>query len=90
MKTIYKYTVPVKRNFFDLAMPLGAEILATQVQNGTPVMWALLNPDNEPVVRHFEVVGTGENLDEKAADTSKYIGTIQMPPFVWHLFETKE
>jgi len=40
-------------------------------------------------MRHFAVRGTGKAMGDWRS-TDKYIGTVQIPPFVWHLFETKE
>ena len=86
---IYKYALPIDKKFFDLALPYGAKILAFQLQNGEPVIWALVDKDTVVDMRHFAIRGTGENMNDwRSTDT--YIGTVQMPPFVWHLFETKE
>lgn len=85
---IYKYIVPVKLSFFNLDLPLGAEILAFQIQDNTPVIWVLVNTETVKERRHFAVRGTGEAMNDWRT-TDKYIGTVQMPPFVWHLFETK-
>ncbi|KKK55372.1 hypothetical protein LCGC14_3075200 [marine sediment metagenome] len=86
---IYKYNVPIEVSFFDLALPLGAEILAFQTQDGLPKLWVLVDPEYiHEVTRHFTIRGTGDFFDYKKADS--YIGTIQMSSYVWHLFETKE
>ena len=86
---IYKYPVPVEGSFFNLTLPLGAQLLAFQNQNGQPVLWALVDPETVKETRHFAIRGTGRPMNDwRITDT--YIGTIQTPPFVWHLFETKE
>lgn len=86
---IYKYVVPImSKPFFDLELPAGAEILAFQIQNEQPMLWVLINKAAMTVQRHFAIRGTGEAMNDwRSSDT--YIGTVQMPPFVWHLFETK-
>ena len=86
---IYKYVVPIGKPFFDLELPLGAEILAFQKQDNTPVIWVLIDEHHiRKEFRHFTVRGTGEAMNDwRSSDT--YIGTIQISPFVWHLFETK-
>lgn len=89
MRIIYKYEVPINLSFFHLELPLEAEILAFQVQDNTPVIWALVDPKTVKEMRHFAVRGTGEAMNDWRS-TDKYIGTVQMPPFVWHLFETKK
>jgi len=88
MMVIYKYIVPIDKPFFDLELALGAEILAFQVQNGTPVIWVLMD-ETFKKTRHFAIRGTGEAMNDWRS-TDIYIGTVQMPPFVWHLFETKK
>jgi len=85
---IYKYPVPLDKAFFDLELPYKAKILAFQVQDGVPVIWALIDNDMVSEMRHFAIRGTGTRMNDwRSTDT--YIGTVQMPPFVWHLFETK-
>ena len=87
---IYKYPVPMVGSFFTLELPLGAKILAFQVQAGNPMLWALVDPHHiHKETRHFTIRNTGTPMNDwRYTDT--YIGTIQIPPFVWHLFETKE
>ena len=79
MKTIWKYKIDGS-----IQMPMDAQILTVQNQNGEEHLWALVNPNNELETRKFLIVGTGQSFDD--TDT-KYIGTFQQPPFVWHLFE---
>lgn len=89
MRVIYKYDVPITGSFFHLELPLGAQLLAFQIQNSQPVLWALVDPETVKESRHFALRGTGRAMNDWRS-TDKYIGTIQIPPFVWHLFETKE
>jgi len=89
MRIIYKYEVPLLLSFFHLELPLGAEILAFQVHDSKPAIWALVDPETVKEIRHFAVRGTAEAMNDwRSTDT--YIGTVQISPFVWHLFETKE
>ncbi|MEE9612818.1 MAG: hypothetical protein V3W19_16315 [Desulfatiglandales bacterium] len=87
---IYKYVVPGSKSFFDLELPLGAEILAFQKQDNTPVIWVLIDEHHPQIeTRHFAVRGTSEAMNDwRSSDI--YIGTVQISPFVWHLFETKK
>jgi hypothetical protein len=81
--TIHKYLVgPI------VELPTGAEILTLDVQNGLPMIWALVDTDKGIDPKEFRVVGTGESLPP---DTNRdtYIGTWQLGPFVWHLFEVQ-
>lgn len=89
MVTIYKYSVPITDEF-ELALPLGAHILAFQNQDNEPVIWALVNSENEMVKRKFAIRGTGNPIESSTAD-DVYIGTIQTQMgLVWHLFEVEK
>ena len=79
---IWKY--PLNSMVSDIQMPMEAKVLTVQIQNDQPHMWAQVNPQNEMETRHFTVVGTGHDFDDK---DMKYIGTFQDIPMVWHLFE---
>lgn len=80
MKTIYKYQLPAVGA---LKLPLGAQILTVQLQNGSPTLWALVKPDNTLVNRTISIVGTGWDIESNV----KYINTYMDGPFVWHAFE---
>ncbi|MCK4828256.1 hypothetical protein KA005_71670 [bacterium] len=88
MKTIYKYSIPIT-DFFSLNLPMGAKILAFQTQGGLPVIWAIVNPENELEEREFCIRGTGHPDNSGKLDNDIYIGTIQTGILVWHLFEQK-
>jgi hypothetical protein len=84
IKQIWKYKV---ENVIE--MPIDAEILSVQIQNGqmfNACIWAKVNPENELEKRQFVVIGTGHTFDDSDME---YIGTYQDGPFVWHLFEVK-
>ncbi len=85
---ILEYSVPIDERFFDKAMSYKAKILAFQLKNGVPVIYALVDTDTVAEMRHFALRGTGDLMNDwRSTDT--YIGTVQIPPFVWHLWETK-
>lgn len=83
---IYKYEVLIK-DAFSIYLPIGSKILSFQIQNGKPYIWALVDENNESKKRYFVLIGTGNNIDEYNTEILKYIGTIQLDSFVWHLFE---
>jgi hypothetical protein len=86
MRTVYKYPIPME-DTFGVFLPIGAEILAIQVQREMPVFWAEVDPGSEPERRRFRVVGTGYPLPD--AEVRKYLGTFQLDDgdLVFHLFE---
>lgn len=86
---IFKYGLPELDNgSFSLNMPKGAKILTAQEQNGTMVMWALVNPENKPEKRNFLSLGTGNPISYSQKRLA-YITTVQENEgeYVWHLFE---
>ena len=81
MKTIYKYEL--RSQDASMKLPLGAEILTVQLQDGRPMLWALVDPENVLVDRFISTVGTGWQVE----DSMKYICTYMEGYFVWHVFE---
>jgi len=83
MRAIWKYTFPVVDSFA-LEMPLGAVVLAVQLQRVAPTMWARVDPEAPKVKEWFRIVGTGHlHVDN---DRWRYVGTWQDGDLVWHLF----
>lgn len=79
---IFKY--PIEIGKFSHEMPEGAWILAAQMQNGKPFLWASVDTDNPTKTRYFEIIGTGHEYDPGGKG---YITTFQQEELVWHLFE---
>lgn len=84
MRTIYKYPLTSQDSQVDIQMPIGAEILHVDIQNGVPCLWVKVNPRGTPERRRFRIVATGEPFQD---DRLKYLKTFQDPPYVWHVFE---
>ena len=89
IKQVWKFEITPKQT--TLEMPKGAEILTIQLQNEKPCIWALVNPENAKELRHFEVYGTGANINCDIGIERIYRGTFQINnlnmPLVFHLFE---
>jgi hypothetical protein len=81
IRTVYKYPLP---GDMDIGMPKGARVLCVQLQNGAPMLWALVDPNAEFVTRRFRLMVTGGTFD---ADGLSYVGTYQIDWFVGHVFE---
>ena len=87
MRKIYKYELPVDGGIITIKQCI-IKILSIQEQNGIPMMWAIVDPDNE-VVEPLEItaIGTGWELPTGLED---YLGTAQDEyGFVWHYFSLK-
>jgi serine/threonine-protein kinase len=87
---IYKYplrgNVILEENFV-IELPEGAQILCVQTQNGSPFIWAMVDPSRASVRRRLRMVATGDNIAE--SNQLVYIGTFQLEQgaYIFHLFE---
>jgi hypothetical protein len=86
-KTIWKYELKID-DLQNVIMPIGAEILSVQMQNKTPCLWALVNPDEKDTdTRYIETFGTGHPVAYDMESTREFIGTYQTRGLVFHVFE---
>ena len=60
-------------------------------QNGSICVWTEVNrePGASQETRTFLVRATGQEYEATGKPT-EYIGTVHIPPFVWHVFEEYE
>lgn len=86
MKTIWKFSLAVMDKQA-IQMPIGAEILAVQLQDTQPCLWAIVDTEAAREDRVIEIHGTGNRMYQDMGVQHKYIGTVQQPPLVWHVFE---
>ena len=85
MSAIWKYPLQVTDEQ-TIDMPSGAEALTVQVQNGTPCLWARVDPAAPTTPRKIITHGTGHPVPET---TGRYIGTYQIDggALVFHVFD---
>ena len=83
-RKVFKYSL---KTTLDAAqerfLPEGANIVHVGIQGETTCLWAEVDERAQPQSRLFHIFGTGQDIPENAA----YRGTVQMPPFVWHIYE---
>lgn len=84
-KTIWKFPLEIS-DTIRLDMPLGAEVLSVQMQDGTPTLWALVEPAMPLTAYSFRVFGTGHPVPN-GAGLDVFVGTLQMGPLVFHMFK---
>ena len=84
MRIVHKYKLGLIGGAQSLGLPIGAEVVHFDMQEGKPMLWVLVETPARLEERVFHIVGTGHWLPEGQALT--YIGTTMDPPFVWHLF----
>jgi hypothetical protein len=80
---IYKITLELT-TYQDINLEYDAEILAIQPQDDDIVLWYKCTEGLHTIRRTIEIIGTGRTF-EKA--NRKYLSTVQMSGFVWHIFE---
>lgn len=83
MKTIYKYTLSIT-DVQTVSLPSGANILHIGAQRGELCLWAWVDPTASPIERTLIIVGTGNPVP---ALELRYIWTVALGPYVWHIFE---
>lgn len=86
MKAIWKYNLAIQDNQI-LTMPHDAQILSVANQNGNLCLWAMVDPEANPVKRCIEIIGTGNPINTDIGTDREFIGTVVINPFVWHVFE---
>ena len=86
MEKIYKYPLELT-GYQVLKLPMGAQILTVQTQNGKPFLWALVNTKKEETDFEIEILGTGDQIT--GTNERKYISTFQLNggEFVFHVFQ---
>jgi len=80
-KVIWKFRLNLMEEQI-LLLPFGAEVLTVQMQGGVIVLWAVVSPAAAKVQWRFFIIGTGNDFIRLGT----YIGTVQQPPYVWHVF----
>ena len=93
MKKIFKYQL-ANVDLQNVEMPQGSEILCIQTQNEIPCIWALVDPNKEPINRRIGIFGTGQELPMLPInENATYIGTYQLQmselggTLVFHCFD---
>ena len=80
--TVWKFPLYITDTQF-VRMPDGAEILHVDLQDGLMCLWAKVDPDASEVDRRIHVSGTGN----PCPDDARHVGSVLMPPLVWHVWE---
>lgn len=94
MKTIYKYTLAMGVEKQLVQIPRSAQILSVKMQNGFPVLWALVETENMLVSREIFCILTGVQVRDDFI-IYNHISTIQLqlnhfPELVFHFFSGRE
>ncbi len=85
---IYKYVIGNLPGEFHVSMPKGAQIVHCAKQRENICLWAIIDKKEiQHYTRLFLILGTGQQFDQKDFDKMKYIATLDVGIFVWHVFE---
>ena len=86
-QTIWKYPLEIQDDQ-TIRIPIGAEILTAQLQDGNLCLWAVVDADSKALTepRFIQIYGTGHSMVGTSLDR-KYIATIQIGWAVYHVFE---
>lgn len=90
MKRIFKYPLPVRDLVF-LDLPLGAQVLSVAVQEGSIVLYALIDDAEKQTDRQaFRVVGTGHLCEDVLG--MRFLGTVNLHngALMFHIFHDVE
>ena len=81
--TIYKYLLMITDEQL-LTVPEGAAVLHVGEQDGELCVWCLIDPKAPNVQKMVRIYGTGNPYD---GDLEQFhVGSVQIGPFVWHVF----
>lgn len=81
-QTIWKYELEITDEQ-TINIPEGSVILDVLDQNGTLVLYAMVNPQHPHAEHTVRIVGTGHPLPEEPGD---FINSVMMDQYVWHVF----
>ena len=83
MKTIFKYSFNAGTRL-EVDMPTGSTVVHVGEQNDDVTIWAQVESDNPKESRVFNIVGTGRIIP---TGLTRYLGTVLIGPYVWHVYE---
>jgi hypothetical protein len=84
MKVVHKFSLEVNDELQTLRLPALARVVHCGIQDDVIRLWIEYPyPSEASISRHFRVFGTGQGI----TDDMTWVGTVQAPPFVWHVYE---
>lgn len=87
MLTISKYEVPMNQEF-NLILPIDHKILKIDLQQVSPVIWVLIDTENDLETNKFFLYTSDTPITESIQELT-YIGSFVMNTFEGHLFQRK-
>ena len=84
MKKIFKYVLLHVGGPQSEHIHKGYKVLSIQIQDRAICMWCEVNPDEPTEEFHYEIVGTGWEIEPSPR---VYLATFQTGSFVWHVYQ---
>lgn len=84
MQSIWKYELEIA-DYQEIMIPSGADIISVGNQRGILCLWARVDHSKEKKSRRIMIVGTGQGHDNLPME--RFIGTVIVEPYVWHVFD---
>lgn len=84
MMTVWKFPLDIT-DVQKVPMPSGADLLHVAEQHGVLTLWARVAPDAPVTDRIIGITGTGNPCP--AEGDGWYVGSAQVGPFVWHVWD---
>ncbi len=82
MKFLKIHKFPI--DAYSIQLPEGAKPLDLQMQGRVVTLWALVDPQAQPVRRSVGVYATGNSIDSHTLEDWEYLGTVQDDGLVFH------
>jgi len=88
-QTIWKYNVKID-DVQKVQMPMASKLLSVQVRHGMVAIWAMVNPEQQMVLRTIQMAGTGHDMSDRIM--GDFLGTFQIEngALVFHVFDGGE
>lgn len=83
---IWKYELEITADMQVIEMPMCSTILSVANQDGKLCLWAMGDTARAKEERRIEIIGTGNPINHRLIER-KFIGTVLVGTFVWHVFE---
>jgi hypothetical protein len=80
---IWKYPLDITDRQH-VTLPVGAHALSVLVLEDQLFLYAFVDPSQPTTTMTIRVIGTGNPVEQSPG---LIIGTVSMPPFVWHVFK---
>ena len=87
MRTILKYEIEIADRIM-ITLHRGAKFRYLAVQDGRLFAWFEVNPEEPDWPLAIAIVGTGRPIPFHPINPTIYLGSVQMPPFTWHVYMT--